>query len=75
MAKLRGYGLQDMGLDTVEANHGLGFSSDYRNYTLTVAVLHDPRISRVRLLSNNPDKVRRVRPVPTLSSRSCARFR
>jgi 3,4-dihydroxy-2-butanone 4-phosphate synthase len=58
MAKLQAYSLQDMGLDTVEANHALGFSSDYRDYALPVAVLRDLGISRVRLLSNNPDKVR-----------------
>lgn len=58
MAKLQAYSLQDMGLDTVEANHALGFGSDYRDYGLPVAVLHDLGIRRVRLLSNNPDKVR-----------------
>ena len=58
MAKLQAYSLQDLGLDTVEANHALGFSSDYRDYALPVAVLHDLGITRVRLLSNNPDKVR-----------------
>jgi len=58
MAKLQAYSLQDMGLDTVEANHALGFSSDYRDYAVPVAVLHDLGITRVRLLSNNPDKVR-----------------
>ena len=58
MAKLQAYSLQDMGLDTVEANHALGFRSDYRDYALSIAILHDFGISRVRLLSNNPDKVR-----------------
>jgi 3,4-dihydroxy-2-butanone 4-phosphate synthase/GTP cyclohydrolase II len=57
MAKLQAYSLQDMGLDTVEANHALGFRSDYRDYALSIAILHDFGISRVRLLSNNPDKV------------------
>jgi 3,4-dihydroxy-2-butanone 4-phosphate synthase/GTP cyclohydrolase II len=56
MAKLQAYSLQDMGLDTVEANHVLGFRSDYRDYALPIAVLHDLGIARVRLLSNNPDK-------------------
>jgi 3,4-dihydroxy-2-butanone 4-phosphate synthase/GTP cyclohydrolase II len=57
MGKLQAYSLQDMGLDTVEANHAVGFRSDYRDYALPVAILHDFGIRRVRLLSNNPDKV------------------
>jgi 3,4-dihydroxy-2-butanone 4-phosphate synthase/GTP cyclohydrolase II len=57
MAKLQAYSLQDMGLDTVEANHALGFRSDYRDYALSIAILQDFGVRRVRLLSNNPDKV------------------
>jgi GTP cyclohydrolase II len=56
MAKLRAYALQDGGMDTVEANHALGFNADCRDFGLPVAILHDLRISRVRLLSNNPEK-------------------
>jgi 3,4-dihydroxy-2-butanone 4-phosphate synthase/GTP cyclohydrolase II len=58
MAKLQAYGLQDTGLDTVEANHALGFNTDHRDFALPVAILHDLGISRVRLLSNNPQKSR-----------------
>jgi 3,4-dihydroxy-2-butanone 4-phosphate synthase/GTP cyclohydrolase II len=58
MAKLQAYELQDNGLDTIEANHALGFSVDYRNYRLPIAILRDLGIDRVRLLSNNPDKAR-----------------
>jgi len=58
MAKLQAYSLQDTGLDTVEANHALGFSADYRDFALPVAILSDLGISRVRLLSNNPHKSR-----------------
>jgi len=58
MAKMQAYELQDKGLDTIEANHALGFDSDYRDYTLPAAILRDLGIDRVRLLSNSPDKVR-----------------
>jgi GTP cyclohydrolase II len=56
MAKLQAYALQDQGLDTIEANHALGFDADCRNFGLPIAILHDLKISRVRLLSNNPEK-------------------
>src|SRR6201987_5915017 len=58
MAKLRAYELQDAGLDTVEANHALGFRADCRDFSLPAAILHDLGIGRVRLLSNNPRKAR-----------------
>jgi GTP cyclohydrolase II len=56
MAKLETYELQDAGLDTVEANHALGFKADCRDFSLPAAILRDLRIKRVRLLSNNPRK-------------------
>jgi GTP cyclohydrolase II len=56
MAKLEAYELQDAGLDTVEANHALGFKADCRDFSLPAAILRDLRIKRVRLLSNNPRK-------------------
>jgi len=56
MAKLQAYALQDKGLDTVEANHALGFDADCRDFGLPMTILHDLKISRVRLLSNNPEK-------------------
>ena len=57
MAKLKAYALQDKGLDTVEANHALGFDADCRDFSFAVAILHDLKVGRVRLLSNNPQKV------------------
>jgi GTP cyclohydrolase II len=57
MNKLRAYELQDQGLDTVEANERLGFKADLRDYALPAAVISWFGINRVRLLSNNPDKL------------------
>ena len=57
MAKLQAYELQDAGLDTVEANERLGFKADHREFGLPAQVLKALGISRVRLLSNNPEKV------------------
>src|SRR5271168_2272378 len=56
MAKLQAYELQDAGIDTVEANHALGFKGDCRDFSLPAAILHDLGIKRVRLLTNNPRK-------------------
>ena len=58
MAKLQSYALQDRGLDTIAANHALGFKTDHRDFRLPVDVLTHIGVRRVRLLSNNPDKVR-----------------
>jgi len=57
MAKLQAYELQDSGLDTVEANERLGFKADQRDFALPGQILKALGVSRVRLLSNNPDKV------------------
>jgi len=57
MAKLQAYELQDAGLDTVEANERLGFKNDYRDFTLPAEILKSLGVTRVRLLSNNPEKV------------------
>jgi len=58
MAKLRAYALQDGGLDTVDANHALGFTADGRDFALSAAILRQLFVRRVRLLSNNPRKSR-----------------
>src|SRR5271168_568185 len=56
MAKLQAYELQDVGIDTVQANYALGFKDDCRDFSLPAAILHDLGIKRVRLLTNNPRK-------------------
>lgn len=58
--KLRAYELQDAGLDTVEANRRLGFAADSRDYEFAAEALKALGIRSVRLLSNNPDKVRQL---------------
>ena len=59
--KLRAYMLQDSGLDTVEANHQLGFGSDERDFWAAAAILRQLGIDRVRLLTNNPSKIDQLR--------------
>jgi GTP cyclohydrolase II len=58
--KLRAYELQDHGADTVEANERLGFEVDMRSYELPGAILRFFGLNKVRLLSNNPEKVEAV---------------
>ena len=58
MNKLQAYQLQDQGVDTVEANRRLGFEADLRDYSLPASVLRYYGVKAVRLLSNNPDKIR-----------------
>lgn len=57
MNKLKAYELQDCGKDTVEANRELGFAADSREYGFCAVALKKLGVRRVRLLSNNPDKV------------------
>ncbi len=57
MAKLQAYQLQDAGLDTVEANERLGFKADHRDFALPAEMLKALGVTKVRLLSNNPEKV------------------
>ena len=60
MNKLRAYELQDRGMDTVQANEKLGFAADSRDYQFSAETLRMLGLRRVRLLSNNPDKVNQL---------------
>src|SRR6185295_12337162 len=56
--KIRAYSLQDEGLDTVEANHALGFRDDERDYAVAAHMLYSLRIKSVAVMTNNPKKLK-----------------
>ncbi|MBK9006083.1 MAG: GTP cyclohydrolase II [Anaerolineae bacterium] len=58
--KIRAYSLQDQGLDTVEANHALGFRDDERDYAVAAHMLMSLKIESVRLITNNPKKIQQL---------------
>ena len=55
--KIKAYQLQDQGLDTVEANHALGFPDDTRDYGVAAHMLHSLNVKSIKLMTNNPKKV------------------
>jgi GTP cyclohydrolase II len=71
MAKLQAYELQDAGIDTIEADHALGFKADFRDFSLAAAIPPNLRIPRVRLLTNNPRKVRALSGIEVVERLPC----
>lgn len=58
--KINAYALQDRGLNTIEANHQLGFGADERTYEMVTYILHHFNIHKIKLLTNNPDKIKSI---------------
>jgi 3,4-dihydroxy 2-butanone 4-phosphate synthase/GTP cyclohydrolase II len=59
--KIRAYALQDEGADTIEANERLGLEVDSRDYKQCVEILRDLGLKKVKVLSNNPEKIQAMR--------------
>jgi len=58
--KINAYALQDKGFNTVEANHQLGFAADERTYEIVTFILNHYNIKKIKLLTNNPDKINSI---------------
>jgi len=61
--KINAYALQDKGYNTIEANHQLGFAADERTYEIVTFILHHFGIKKIRLLTNNPNKINSISDV------------
>ena len=61
--KVNAYALQDNGLDTVEANHQLGFEADMRDFSIVSEILKHFGISQIKLLTNNPKKLSEIKDI------------
>ncbi len=58
--KIKAYSLQDIGFDTVSANHQLGFPADLRSYKVAIEILRDLGLKEIRLMTNNPIKINEI---------------
>ncbi len=65
--KVNAYNLQDQGLDTVEANHQLGFEADMRDFGIVTEILKHFNISKIKLLTNNPKKIQSIKDIEVVS--------
>lgn len=61
--KINAYALQDKGFNTIEANHQLGFGTDERTYEVVTTILHHFDIHKIRLLTNNPNKIKSLKDI------------
>ena len=59
--KIRAYEIQSFGYDTIDANNALGFDDDNRDYTLAAKMLKLLKIHSIRLITNNPDKIKQLK--------------
>ncbi len=64
--KINAYALQDKGLNTIEANHQLGFASDERTYEIVNFILDYFKIKKIKLLTNNPAKINSLKGIEVL---------
>lgn len=67
--KINAYALQDKGLDTVEANLELGFKNDERDYQILQDIFSHFKITTIRILTNNPEKIKAIKPFVSVSER------
>lgn len=58
--KLKAYALQEEGIDTIEANHALGFPADLRDFTIAAKILKSLGVKSIQLMTNNPDKIKKL---------------